>query len=143
MIFDLSNPFQLEDYKRYVNKLFEQKAVVRVDKVNPNRTLKQNAYLHFCLSYFACNYGCTVDEAKYLYFKKLVNPEIFVRKVENKYGVEIETVRSSADLNKEEMRVAIDRFKHWAAQFMYIPDAEEKHAILYAQQEIEKNRVFL
>ena len=142
-IYDLSNPFQLEDYQKYINKLYEQRAVVRVEKINPKRTLSQNSYLHFCLSYFACEYGCSLEEAKIVYFKKLVNKELFVSKFVNKFGVEIERLRSTADLNKEEMRVAIDRFKNWASQYVYIPDAEEKKAIVYAQQQIEKVKNFL
>jgi hypothetical protein len=143
MLFDLSNPFQLQDYKEYVNKLYKQGAVVRVEKVNHKRTLNQNSYLHFCLSYFACEYGCSVDEAKIDYFKRLVNRDLFVTKYTNKFGVEIERLRSTADLDKEEMRVAIDRFKNWAAKYVYIPDADENKAIVYAQQKIEKVKNYL
>lgn len=143
MIFDLSNPFQLEDYKQYVNKLYSEGAIVEVKKINPKRTLKQNAYLHTILAYFASQYGCSEQEAKSDYFKRMVNPKLFVKKRTNKYGIEIETLRSTSDLDKEEMRVAIERFRNWAAQFMYIPSADEHNALVYARQQIENNKEFI
>ena len=143
MIYDLSNPFQLEDYKQYVNKLYEQGAVVEVRKINPKRTLKQNAYLHIILSYFAAEYGCSLQEAKLQYFKREVNPQLFVKKKINKYGIEIETVRSTSDLDKEEMRVAIERFRNWASPMMYIPSADEHKVLIYDQQVVERNKEFL
>lgn len=143
MIYDLSNPFQLEDYKQYVNKLYEQGAVVEVRKINPKRTLKQNAYLHIILSYFAAEYGCSLQEAKLQYFKREVNPQLFVKKKINKYGIEIETVRSTSDLDKEEMRVAIERFRNWASPMMYIPSADEHKVLIYAQQVVERNKEFI
>ena len=54
MIFNLSNPYEVDKYKEYVNKLFKDRAVVEVKKRLPNRTLAQNSYLHLILSFFAC-----------------------------------------------------------------------------------------
>ena len=43
MLFNLNNEFELDKFKRYVNKLYEERAVVEVKKKHPNRTIKQNS----------------------------------------------------------------------------------------------------
>lgn len=55
MIFNLSNPYEVDKYKEYVNKLFKDRAVVEVKKRLPNRTLAQNSYLHLILSFLPVN----------------------------------------------------------------------------------------
>lgn len=145
MLFNLANPFDLDRYKEYVNRLYTKHAVVEVVEKHPRRSLRQNSYLHFVLQYFASQYGCTVDEAKLLYFKREVNRELFVVKKTNRYGVALESVRSTADLSTAELTLAIDRFRSWASQLpMYIPSPEDsEEMIVYAMQEIERNKAYM
>ena len=54
-----------------------------------------------------------MGDVKFRFFKLECNREIFVITKEGKLG-EIETVRSSADLDSAEMTKAIERFRNWA-----------------------------
>lgn len=58
-IFNLKNEYDIPKFKAYVNKLFQERAVVEVKKKLPNRTLAQNSYLHLLLGYFGSEYGCS------------------------------------------------------------------------------------
>ena len=107
MIFNLNNPYEVDKYKEYVNKLFKERAVVEVKKRLPNRSLSQNAYLHLILSWFACETGYSLEEVKLDYFKKTCNRDLFERKKVNKKGYEITYMRSSSDLTTGEMTTAI------------------------------------
>ena len=56
----------------------------------------------------------------------------------------MQVLRSSADLTKEEMSLAIDRFKKWAAeQGMYLPDPEDEALLSMIQVEMGKVRKYL
>lgn len=145
MIFDLSNPYEHERFKSYVNKLYTQRAVVEVKKKPVGRTLSQNSYLHLLISYFACEIGYTADEAKLEFFKKKCNRDLFARTRVNKLGQEVTYMRSSSELTTAEMTTAIERFRNYAASeaCIYLPDANEQGFILHAQQEVERNKEFI
>ena len=133
MIFNLSNPYEVDKYKEYVNKLFKDRAVVEVKKRLPNRTLAQNSYLHLILSFFACELGCSLDEVKLDYFKI------------NKQGNEITYMRSSSELTTGEMTTAIERFRNYsvAQAGIYLPAPNENQFLIHIQQEIERNKEFI
>lgn len=145
MIFNLKNPHEHSKYKEYVNKLFDQKAVVEVKKKNPQRSLAQNSFLHTLLAYFGCEYGCSLEEAKIDFYKRTCNKEIFERRKINKQGVEITYLRSSSELSTSEMALSIDRFRHWSSSVagIYLPSSEDSSFLVYAQQEIERAKEFI
>lgn len=144
-IFNLRNEYDIPKFKAYVNKLFQERAVVEVKKKLPNRTLAQNSYLHLLLGYFGTQYGCSLDEAKLDYYKRTCNRDLFERKATNKLGKEVTYLRSSAELTTAEMSLSIDRFRNWSASQagIYLPAANEQQMLVYAQQEIERNREFI
>ena len=145
MIFNLNNPYEIDKFKEYVNKLYAQKAIVEVKKKLPNRSLAQNSYLHLILSWFACETGYSLEEVKLDYFKKICNRDLFVRKKINKKGDEINYVRSSSDLDTLEMTTAIDRFRNYASAQagIYLPSPNESQFLTYIEQEIERNKEFI
>ena len=144
MLFNLQNEYDIPKFKEYVNNLFKERALVDVKKKHPNRTLRQNNYLHLLLAYFGAEYGCSEAEAKVDYYKRTCNREIFERERVNKHGVRVKYLRSSADLDTAEMSLSIDRFRNWsAANGIYLPAANEHQMLLYAQQEIERNKEYL
>ena len=145
MIFNLNNPYEIDKFKEYVNKLYAQKAIVEVKKKLPNRSLSQNSYLHLILSWFACETGYSLEEVKLDYFKKICNRDLFVRKKINKKGDEITYVRSSSDLDTLEMTTAIDRFRNYASAQagIYLPSPNESQFLTYIEQEIERNKEFI
>ncbi|WP_042369848.1 hypothetical protein [Bacteroides neonati] len=145
MIFNLDNPHEHAKYKEYVNKMFQQRAVVEVKKRLPNRTLAQNSYLHLILSFFACETGYSLEEVKLDYFKKACNRDLFERKKVNKQGVEITHMRSSSELTTGEMTTAIERFRNYssAQAGIYLPAPNENQFLIHIQQEIERNKEFI
>ena len=145
MIFNLNNEYEIPKFKEYVNKLYEQKAIVEVKKKLPNRSTRQNRYFYLILSWFACETGYSVDEIKVDIFKRICNKEIFERYRENKHGEKIKYLRSSSDLDTLEMTTAIDRFRNYASAQagIYLPSPNESQFLTYIEQEIERNKEFI
>lgn len=136
MIYNLSDPFQQDLFKSRVNRLYKNKRLVEViDKTH--RTIDQNSYLHLIVAYFACETGNTVETVKSEFFKRYANYDIFFSGRKK--------ARSSTTLNMEEMSIAIERFKIWAAQVagVYLPDAENQQALREIQSEVQRNKQYL
>lgn len=144
MIYDLKNPIELRESEIYYKKLVKEGAVMEIKKKHPTRSLPQNAYLHLILGFFACEYGCSLDYVKREFYKKVCNKPIFERKKTAKNGEIIIELRSSRDLDKEEMTLSIERFRNWsAAEGIYLPDANEHHLMDYMRREINRNKEFI
>ena len=144
-LFDLSNPLDKANFLLRAKKLAESGKIVELTEKKPKRSLPQNKYLHVILAYFGTQTGNTLEWVKQQYYKKLVNPDLFIREKEDKFLGRIKVLRSSADLDTAEMSLSVDRFRNWAAQEagIYIPSADE--AILVQQMEIciEKNKEYI
>lgn len=145
MLFNLRNAYEHERFKAYVNKLYQERAIVEVKKKHPGRTLRQNSYLHLLLGYFGCEYGCSLEEAKVDFYKRTCNRDLFERRTVNKRGKEITYLRSSADLSTAEMTLSIERFRDWSASVagIYLPAAGETEMLIHAQREVERNKEFI
>lgn len=145
MQYDTSNELQAEQFRARSEFLVRKKAIVDLTEKKPKRTIKQSSYLHCILGYFACETGNTLEWVKQQYFKKLVNPETFIREREDKYLGRIKVLRSSADLSTDEMSTAITRFRNWASAEagVYLPSADEERLIQLMQIEIERNKEYI
>lgn len=144
MIYNLKNPSEVIDFENRVDDLIEQRAVVDLTKKNPNRSLSQNAYLHVILGFFASELGYTLEEVKQGIFKQICNKETFVRNIEV-CGKPIEYLRSSKDLDSQEMTTAIERFRNWSSleAGIYLPSADEKHFITHMQKELRRYKQWI
>lgn len=145
MVYDTSNPLDKANFLLRANKLAESGKIVELTEKKPRRSLPQNKYLHVILAYFGTQTGNTLEWVKQQYYKKLVNPDLFIREKEDKYLGMIKVLRSSADLDTAEMSLSIERFRNWAAQEagIYIPSADEAILIQQMEIEIERNKEFL
>jgi hypothetical protein len=133
MIYNLSDQYQYEQYKRRCNYLAKKKRLVEIiDK--STRTIDQNSYLHLIIAYFASETGNTLETVKQEFFKGYANEVIFGKRK-----------RSTASLNIEEMSLAIERFKIWASMVgnVYLPDAENQEQMRQLQSEIQRNKQYL
>lgn len=146
-LFNLKNPFEVQKFKEYCDRLIKQEGIVEIKKKHPLRSLAQNKYFHVILTYWASVYGCGLDEAKVRFFKELVNPDIFWVENTNKRGKKVKRLRSSSELSTAEMTLAIERFRNWSQSNedlpLYLPAPHEDEALVYALQEIERNKEFL
>lgn len=145
MIYNLSSPLDKANFLLRAKKLAESGVIVNLTEKKPRRSLPQNKYLHVILAYFGTQTGNTLEWVKQQYYKKLVNPDLFIREKEDKYLGRIKVLRSSADLDTAEMSLSIDRFRNWSAQEagVYIPAADEAILIQQMEIEIERSKEFL
>lgn len=143
MQYDLTRELDIERFIRRANALIENRKVVEMTE-KTFRTPKQNRYLHLLIGVVAMETGVTIDYAKREYFKRLVNKDIFVVKVNDRFAGEVENIRSSADLNKEEMTSAIDRFKMWGTeQGWYMPNSDDESLLKEIEIEMGRMRHYL
>lgn len=146
MLYDLSNELQAGNFKKRCNLLFKKRCIVELTEKKPQRTLRQNAYLHSALGYFGLQLGYRIDEVKDWYFKETCNPDLFVREADDLLtGQRRKKLRSSADLNTEEMTLAIERFRNWAADVagVYIPSPAEHRLVEQMEIEVNRGRLYL
>lgn len=145
MIYNLSSPLGKANFLLRAKKLAESGVIVDLTEKKPRRSLPQNKYLHVILAYFGAQTGNTLEWVKQQYYKKLVNPDLFIREKEDKYLGRIKILRSSADLDTSEFSLSIERFRNWAAQEagIYIPSADEAILIQQMEIEIERSKEFL
>ena len=145
MIYNLSSPLDKANFLLRAKKLADSEVIVDLTEKKPRRSLPQNKYLHVILAYFGTQTGNTLEWVKQQYYKKLVNPDLFIREKEDKYLGKIKVLRSSADLDTSEFSLSIERFRNWAAQEagIYIPSADEAILIQQMEIEIERNNEFL
>ena len=144
MMYDLNNPLHRESFKVRANALVKKGCIVEMTEKKPQRTLSQNKYLHSILAYFGLEIGETAEYVKRQYFKILCNKDIFIREVEDKFLGKITVLRSSADLNTEEMALAIQRYRNWCiTQGVYIPSSEEYLMVQQIEVELSRNKQYL
>ena len=145
MIYNTSNPLDKANFMLRAKKLADKGVIVDLTEKKPRRSLPQNKYLHVILAYFGAQTGNTLEWVKQQYYKKLVNPDLFIREKEDKYLGRIKVLRSSADLDTSEFSLSIERFRNWAAQEagIYIPSADEAILIQQMEIEIERSKEFL
>ena len=143
MTYDLSNARHLAQFRIRVSALEERGASVELRELS-GRTKAQNSYLHLILGVVAIETGNTLAYTKDIYFKRLVNPDIFVKEVNDLYVGKVQVVRSSADLSVETMSTAIDKFKRWAAeQGIYIPEPEDAERLKDIELEMGRMKSYL
>ncbi len=149
-VFNLKNEVDRQDFKSYVNDLYkvgkEKGFIIEVKRKQLPRSLAQNAYLHFCLSYFASEFGYMLEEVKQDIFKKQVNYNIFARQRMNRRKQVVTYMRSSSDLDKKEMTDAIEHFRNWSQNYagLYIPEpADGTDAYAEAMKQIAEYENYL
>ena len=145
MRYDGSNPLHAQQARSRLEKMIREGRMFDLTEKKPQRTLRQNDYLHAALAYFASQYGETASWVKEEYFKKLVNPGTFIRERDDKFLGRTKHLRSSADLTTEEMSLCIERFRDWAAREagIYIPSPEESRMVSLMEMEAERARQYL
>ena len=145
MWYDGSNELQAVQARVRLEKLIEGGKVFELTEKKPKRSLSQNAYLHVILGYFATQTGNTLEWVKKEYFKKLVNPDMFIRKKDDPFLGQVKYLLSTTELDTAQMTTAIDRFRNWSAAeaSVYLPAPDEERLLQLAQIEIERNKEYI
>lgn len=146
MKYDLSNPSDRERLQSHVAKAIEKhEGIVEFTTRKPQRTMSQNRYLHVILSYFASEYGESLEYVKQKFFKEVCNRDLFYTLKDDKILGYTDVVKSTADLTAEEMSLAIERFRDFSAMNagIYIPSSDEHRLLELAEMEIERNKEYM
>ena len=122
------------------NHLLEHAEMVELTDAS-KRSTSQNSYLHALIGTVAMEVGESLEYVKQEVYKRMVNPEIFVREHDNPALGHVVAIRSSAHLTKEEMSESIDRFRKWASeQGIYTPSPDDLAMIAQITAEMSKER---
>lgn len=142
MVYNLSNVLDVQNAETRLQQLKKKGCVIELTEKKPKRSIKQNSYLHLILGYFATQTGDTPEWVKQQYFKKLCNPDIFIDERHDRFLGTVKYIKSSAELTTDQMNMAIERFRNWAAAEagIYLPDPLSHEEILLMQIEVEKHR---
>ena len=143
MQYDLTSDFQRKAFLSRVANLLEKGCLVELTEKSV-RTKGQNNYLHLLLGVVAMETGNTLADVKEYYFKEICNSDLFHRQHFDKLGNCIDSVRSSAELTKEEMSMAIDRFKRWGSQNgIYMPNPGDESLLREIAIEMGRYKAYL
>lgn len=143
MQYDLTSDFQRKAFLSKVDNLLERGAVAELTE-KTFRSKSQNNYLHLLIGVVAMETGNTLEDVKTLYFKQHCNRDIFCTEVEDKYCGKVTRIRSSADLTKEEMSMAIDRFKRWGSENgIYMPNPDDESLLREIAIEMGRSKAYL
>lgn len=137
MKYDLSNSKDLSDFRNKETYYREQGKKVELKIVRETRTIKQNAYLHVCITLFAIEFGYTIEESK-THLKRNCH---FMR-----YDKNGETyLKRTRDMNTEELTKFIEWLRNYSSQKgCVIPSAEEyKENQFNIDREISKFKEYL
>ena len=146
MLLDLTKQFEINKAETKLSQLIKKGAKIELTEKKAMRSVKQNSYLHAILTIFAVEYGETIEYTKQNIFKATVNSDLFIYERTNKITGEIrEALLSSKDISKDEMIIAIEKFRKFASENgIYIMDAEEfKQNYFLVQQMAEENKFYL
>ena len=146
MLLDLTKQFEINKAETKLSQLIKKGAKIELTEKKAMRSVKQNSYLHAILTIFAIEYGEQIEYVKQTIFKATVNADLFIYERTNKITGEIrEALLSSKDISKDEMIIAIEKFRKFASENgIYIMDAEEfKQNYFLVQQMAEENKFYL
>lgn len=143
MKYDLKSSHDIAEAQRLLAQLTVDQKIVEIKEVKPRRSLNQNAFLHLLLGAFGANLGYTVEEAKELYKRLPGNKELYAYQ-KDVGGKPMTFLRSSADLNKEEMTRSIETLREWSAKMGYpLPTADNVEALRRLENYIETHEKYL
>jgi hypothetical protein len=146
MYFNGSNNFDVQRAQERFKWLVRNKKVFELKEKKTGRSLSQNSYLHLILSWYALEYGETLEYVKQEIFKKDVNKSIFEFVfINRKTGEERTEYKSTADLNTAEMTMAIDRFRDFAVKQsgFYLPQPSDLAMMQQLEIEVANNQHYL
>jgi hypothetical protein len=134
MIYSLSSPLDLAEFKTQCAYLEKKGVKVELKQKRESRTIPQNRYLHLIFGWFGLEFGYSVDEVKQDIFKRLVCRSTF-ETVKNGRTV----YRSTKDLNTLEMTNCIEQFRDYSAkEGKYLPAPNEVDMLQMIEAHLSK-----
>lgn len=114
-------------------KLMIKKPIIELKECRPQRSGNQNRYLHLLLGAFGMHFGYTLEESKHIY-KQINESTYFYEKKGRQF------IRSSADLDTQEMTKTIGKFRIKSAENgCDLPTATDQEWLSRIDIEMSKN----
>lgn len=137
MKLNLSNTYDKERAKTRLKVLIDKGAKIELTEIKGKRTIRQNSYLHVCISLFAIEFGYTLDEAKTLlkrqceFMKYSKNGQLFLKR--------------TREMDTKELTEFIEWIRNYSSQQgLYLPTSEEYLLHRFEiDKEIEQNKKYL
>lgn len=120
MKYDLHNQLDRARFQKRVERALSVSGIVEFSELK-GRTRSQNAWLHLTIAYVASSFGYESEYVKEMYYKRAANAELYVRRRKDARIGEVEYLRSSSELTKEEMSLSLDRWAEWCARVAELP----------------------
>ena len=146
MKYDLSNEVQKSQAHTRFSNLKSKGKFIELREIMPKKTNIQNSYLHLILSWFAIEYGETLDYVKLEFYKKKVNRTDFLTEHVNKKTGELrKDWKSITEFDKKQTSLQITKFRNYSSKEcnIYLPSANEHGWLKHIEIEIEKNKKYL
>jgi len=120
-----------------LDTLLKKQSHIEVKEIKPIRSLKNNAYLHVCITLFAIEFGYDLENAKRLLKQNCSFMYYFKG--------ETKLLKATAKLNDKELCDFIDWIRTYSGmQGCYIPTPEEYITNRYEiDKEIDKHKSYL
>ena len=124
-------------------KLLDEEAFVDLTKRVPRRSLDQNGWLHLLFTFFAIDYGMTMEESKT--FLKRECPFMTYKKIMKENGASVFFLKQTSRLDKKECSEFIEWIYTYSGQKgINLPDKEDYLANKEAYQKlIRSHRQYL
>lgn len=143
MQYNLSSELDRERYAARIRVLLQRGAVVELTE-KAFKTPSQNRYLHLLIGIVAMETGNSLEDAKREYFKRMVNPDIFMSYRTDNRGNSIAVYKSINEVGKENLCIAIDRFKRWGAENGFkMPNPDDESLLRSIEIELGRMRSFV
>ena len=148
MIYNPKSDHDLKKAERRFKQLVEKGRPFELKEIT-KRSLKSNSFLHVLLSYLALELGYTLAYVKLNIYKMKWNRKLFyIDMVNEKTGEVYKAVRSTADLNNEEISHSIGVLieKSFSECGVLFPDKNSTtydDDLLLMQREVWKNEKYL
>lgn len=145
MIYDAAIEVEQKRARARLEWLIEHKKRFALTVKTSRHSINQNRYLHLILRCFAVETGYTEEEVKNEIFKKRVNRDLFYegrRKGVVEFDFHVDKWKSAAELDKQEMIIAIDRFRDFASKEagIYLPDPNDLPLLQEMEREMDKTK---
>jgi len=146
MLFNPKNELDKKRARAYFERLINGSNVFEITSKKKQRTIKQNAYLHVCITIFAKEYGESIKDAKTMLKRDCPHHEFTRYKAIHPITKKEETrLTSTEEYDTEQAGKFIDWVREYAAiGGIYIPTSQEYLSNKWEiELEIEKQKKYL
>lgn len=144
MIYDPKNPIDQQRARKRFESLIKNGKVFTLNELT-SKSISQNNYLHLLINFVAIELGEDAAYVKEYVYKKCANSDIFVIKKHDRFmNVDVDFLKSTSDITKEELSRSIDRFRNFASSVLdiYLPEPHDEEFLNNIKVEIERNKYF-